>query len=186
MKENYKTMSHQQLPKSNQSPNFWSSFLIWIGVLFFAVAIILAIVAFFTNQDIVISFISFMLTLFGVLVSIQPFLRNVLSQARRTIKTGLVILSIILLIISITLNFYQFTHPRASAASPTSTPTESLTTTPLVLKTLTPTNVPLSVPALVQKNFYIQSQNIATNIVAFPSAVKSSDLIIVAITQFKG
>lgn len=178
-------MSHQQLPNSNQSPKFWSTFLIWIGVIFFSVAIILAIFAFFTEQDIVISFISFLLTLFGVLVSIQPVLRNIFSQVRRTIKTGLVILSIALLIISLTLNFYQFTHPRALAAS--STPvSKSSTTTPLVIGTLTATSPPLSEPTLVQKNFYIQSQDIASNTVSFPSAVTTGDLIIVAITQFKG
>ncbi len=178
-------MSHQQLPTSNQPPNVWSSFLVWIGVVLFALAIILAIFAFFTKQDIVISFISFLLTLFGVLVSIQPILRNIFSQVRRTIKTGLVMLSIALLIISLTLNFYQFTHARASVASPTPV-SKSSTITPLVLGTLTPTNAPPSVPTLVQKDFHIQSQDTTSSTVSLPSSATTGDLIIVAITQYKG
>lgn len=178
-------MNQQQSPTSNQPPNSWSSFLIWVGVILFTVAIILAILAFFTNQDILISFISFLLTLFGVIVSIKPILRNIFSQVRRTIKTGLVILSIALLIISITLNFYQFIHPQASATSLTPVP-ESLTTTPLVHRTLTSTNTPPSVPTLVQKEFHIQNQDTTSSAVSLPSSVTTGDLIIVAITQFKG
>lgn len=57
-------------------------------------------------------------------------------------------------------------------ASQTSIPSPTATTSPA--------------PALMQKNFYVQSSDTRTNTVSFPSSVMAGNLIIVAITHFIG
>jgi hypothetical protein len=49
-----------------------------------------------------------------------------------------------------------------------------------------PTATTPPAPALVQKNFYVQSSDTITNTVSFPSSVTAGNLIIVAITHFLG
>lgn len=168
---------------TNPLPNSRLSIILWIGVALLLAIAILGTYAIVTKQSTVISVISFGLALLAIPIGILQVAPNLLSRAWRTIKIGLLVLGISLLVVSLIMNTYLLIRPSVSGTPNANTPSPS-GPTPTI--TSTPTHTLLSVPTLVQKSILIQSQNTRSNAVAFRSSVTAGNLIIVAITHFQG
>lgn len=141
-------------PIPNQPPNRGSSIILWIGIVLLLVTLGLGIYALVANLTLTFSIISFVLALLAIPISILQIKPKLLDQMRQTLKMGLRMIGILLLIASITLNAYlayllihSWSSPPLSHLTPTpvrtailsspSVATDSPTiTTPTPLKTL--------------------------------------------------
>jgi hypothetical protein len=128
----------QSSPPPNQPPKGKSSFvLLWIGIFLLVVAIVLYFYANVTKQNPIISVITPIMTILGLLFSILSFQPNILPQLRQSWKTGIVVGVVVLLFGSLGLNsFLIFIRPQIFSISPRSTPIPTATLMPT--KTPTP------------------------------------------------
>jgi streptogramin lyase len=127
-------MSQQQSPTSHPSPHRWTSLGLWIGMVLLLTTTILGIYAIVTKQDIIFAVISFGLVIFAVPLGILQIAPSSLVQMRQTIKMGLLVIGISLLLGSLTLNLILLLRPQVHSsfdlnASPTSGPKPALTPT---------------------------------------------------------
>src|SRR5260370_27791676 len=116
MKESYEAMSQQQSPTPKQSSNRGSSIILWIGIVLFMTMIVLGIYAIVTKQGIIISVILFVLAALALPIGIQPIAPNILPQVQRTMKMGLLVIGIWLLVGSLTLNVYLLIRPQVTSS----------------------------------------------------------------------
>ena len=133
-KEICEVMSQQQSPTPKQSSNRGSSIILWIGIVLFMTMIVLGIYAIVTKQGIIISVILFVLAALALPIGIQQIAPNILPQVQRTMKMGLLVIGIWLLVGSLAMNVYllirlqvpsslDLNASRISGPKPTLTPT---------------------------------------------------------------
>ena len=112
-------MSQQQSTTPNQPPSRGLAIIEWIGVGVFVAVVLVGIWAILTNQSIVIALLSLGLTVLGIIISIWRGVLKILSHLWQTIKIGL----IILLIVSIVGNVYQFVYNANTSSTSRNTST---------------------------------------------------------------
>jgi hypothetical protein len=125
------THTSNDSPNQNELSDKGSPIILWIGVVLFVVTAILGVYALVTKLNILTSVIAFVLTLLTIPIGILQVAPGIVGQLRKTVKTGLLIMMILLFIASIAVNVYLLIRPdRPVEASPSGTPSSSAATTP--------------------------------------------------------
>src|SRR6266571_8682444 len=138
-------MSQQQSPTPHPSPHRESSLGLWIGLILLLTTTILGIWAIVTKPDIIISLIAFGLVLFAIPLGIVQVIPKSLIWIQQSIRMGLLVTGIVLLLGSLVLNLIVLfgPQPRNSVGlnpSPTSGPRPTQTS----ILTATPSSVPVT------------------------------------------
>jgi hypothetical protein len=131
-------MSQQQSPAPKQSPNPGSSIIVWIGIMLFMTMIAMGIYAIVTKQDIIVSVLLFILAALALPIGIQQIAPGILPQVQRTMKMGLLVIGIWLLIGSLTMNVYLLFRLQMLSS-------HDLNTTPIPETKLTLTHSPTGI-----------------------------------------
>src|SRR3989442_14910926 len=131
MKESQEAMSQQQPPTPHQPPSRGYTFL-WFGVMLLLTTCCLYIYASVAKQDFIISVITPILTILVLFFSILSYKPNILPQLQQSIKIGLLVSLVFLLVGSLTMNAYllirfQILPTPNVGASSTSVPTPTMT-----------------------------------------------------------
>src|SRR6266567_1552052 len=169
IKEICETMSQQQSPTPHSSPHRGSSLGLWIGMVLLLTTTILGIYAIVTKQDIIFSVISFGLVVFAVPLGILQVAPSSLVQMRQTIKMGLLVIGLSLLLGSLTLNLILLFRPQVSSTSgPKPALTSTLTGIPSSVSPsaghlrefliLTPNSRPVSIVSGSDGNFWFTEE----------------------------
>ncbi len=162
-------MSQQQSPTPHSSPHRGSSLGLWIGMVLLLTTTILGIYAIVTKQDIIFSVISFGLVVFAVPLGILQVAPSSLVQMRQTIKMGLLVIGLSLLLGSLTLNLILLFRPQVSSTSgPKPALTSTLTGIPSSVSPsaghlrefliLTPNSRPVSIVSGSDGNFWFTEE----------------------------
>jgi hypothetical protein len=175
-------MAHSQFSAPPQPPSQRSALMLWVGVMFLLAIAIAGIAALVMKQNLIFSVISFIVAFLSLPIGILQIAPGILPQMRQTIKTGLLLSIIVVLMGSLALNGFLLLHPHASTPPPN--PPSPSQSGRMPTPTPTPTLTSQPIPILVQENFSVQNQPTSSNTLTFPKRVRAGDLIIVAITNF--